>query len=38
MFALIDGAFLGINMETMHQDIGLYFVLYNGILVGSRAV
>jgi len=32
MFALTDGAFLGINIETMQQDIGLYFVLCNGIL------
>jgi hypothetical protein len=32
MFALTDGAFLGINIETMQQDIGLYLVLCNGIL------
>jgi len=32
MFALRDGAFLGINIETMQQNIGLYFVLCNGIL------
>lgn len=32
MFALTDDAFLGINIETMQQDIGLYFVLCNGIL------
>jgi len=32
MSALTDGAFLGINIETMQQNIGLYFVLCDGIL------
>jgi len=34
MFAPRDGAFLGINIETMQQDTGLYTYidLCNGIL------